>query len=280
MKHIMLTMAFVITSIFTIAQKDGTIETSLYEAAKWKTKLIDDPASIKVAPPPVASQLQQELKEVKQLLSKLDAKKMEQIRYWDAGAPAYRWNQIGPKLVSQNQEAWLRIPTAWINLAIYDATIIAWKEKLKYKRKRPNESDRSIMPVVETPATYSYPCEHSVTAAAAGHVLAYFFPEKKDSILALARAASQSRVNSGVQFASDAAAGWKLGEAVAMQVIEKAKLDGSADKWDGNMNKDPKKWTGSYPFGITLAKFKPIVMITPDQFRPGPPPSFEADMKE
>jgi hypothetical protein len=46
------------------------------------------------------------------------------------------------------------------------------------------------------------------------------------------------------------------------------------------MNKDPKKWTGPYPLGITLAKFTPIIMISVDQFRPPPPPDFETEMKD
>jgi hypothetical protein len=36
-------------------------------------------------------------------------------------------------------------------------------------------------------------------------------------------------------------AGWKLGEEVALKIIEKAKQDGSALVWDGKMNKDPKE---------------------------------------
>ena len=46
------------------------------------------------------------------------------------------------------------------------------------------------------------------------------------------------------------------------------------------MNKDPKKWTGTYPMGITLASFTPIVIRSADQFRLPPPPDFENDMKE
>ena len=134
--------------------------------------------------------------------------------------------------------------------------------------------------MVTAPATFSYPCEHTVTAAAAVNVLAYFFPEKADSILQLAHAASQSRVDAGVQFPSDVDAGWKLGEQVAKQIIEKAKNDGSAIKWDGQMNKDPKKWTGAFPLGITIPLFTPIVLRSADQFRPAPPPDFENDMKE
>ncbi|MEJ7738246.1 MAG: phosphatase PAP2 family protein [Chitinophagaceae bacterium] len=137
-----------------------------------------------------------------------------------------------------------------------------------------------LKPVINTPLTYSYPCEHSVTAAAAANVLAYFFPAKADSVLQMAYTASQSRIDAGVQFPSDVEAGWKLGEEIARQIIEKAKNDGSAKVWDGKMNKDPKRWTGNYPMGITLTSFTPIVIRSADQFRPPPPPDFDADMKE
>ena len=255
-------------------------QTVNYEAANWETWLLDNPHLITADAPPAAGQLKAELKTVKQRTENLDEKQRSEIKYWDAGAPAYRWNQIAPELLSQDFKAVLRTPGAWMNIAIYDATILAWKEKVKYKRQRPHAADASIKPVVKVPLTYSYPCEHSVTAAAAANVLAYFFPAKADSILQLARTASQSRVNAGVQLPSDTEAGWKLGEQVARQIIEKAKNDGSATVWKGEVNKDPKKWTGKYTMGIELASFKPIVIKSADQFRPLPPPDFEADMKE
>jgi membrane-associated phospholipid phosphatase len=250
------------------------------EAANWKTILLDNPQSLTVAAPPSASQTKSELAEVKQRLSKTDSKKLTEIKYWDAGAPSYRWNQIGPQLAAQNFAVQLRMPSSWMNIAVYDATVLAWKEKLKYKRKRPNVTDASLQPLVNAPISYSYPCEHSATASAAANVLAYFFPAKADSILQMAHAASQSRVDAGLQYPSDVEAGWKLGEQVALQIIEKAKNDGSAKQWDGKMNKDPKKWTGSYPMGITMTSYTPILLQSNDQFRPGPPPDFESEMKD
>jgi membrane-associated phospholipid phosphatase len=233
-----------------------------------------------VAAPPSAAHTKAELQFIKQEMTKLDEIKLMEIKYWNAGAPSYRWNQIVLGLMFQKQEVLLRMPASWMNLAIYDATILAWKEKVKYKRKRPNELDPSVKPVINAPLTFSYPCEHSVTAAAAAYMLVYFFPEKTDSIMQMAHAASQSRINAGVQFQSDVDAGWKLGEQVAKEIIEKAKNDGSAIKWDGNINKDPKKWTGAYPMGITLPLFTPIVIRSADQFRLPPPPDFENDMNE
>jgi hypothetical protein len=119
-----------------------------------------------------------------------------------------------------------------------------------------------------------------VTAAAAATVLAYFYPEKADSILQIARAASQTRIDAGLQFPSDVEAGWKLGEEVGKKIIEKAKNDGSTIVWDGKKNTDPKKWTGPFPLGITLAKYTPMVLSSPEQFRPAAPPDFESEMKE
>ncbi len=277
MKQIILSM-LITGSVFAAAAQ--TRQPANYEAADWKTKLVDKPQQITIAAPPDAVQSKAELQLMKKTISRLDKNKMTEIKYWNAGAPAYRWNRIAPKLIDEKPETLLRIPTAWMNLAIYDATILAWKEKIKYKRKRPGALDPSLKPVINTPLTFSYPCEHTVTAAAAANVLAYFFPEKADSILKLAHAASQSRIDAGVQFPSDAEAGWKLGEQVAMLVIEKAKNDGSAKVWDGKINKDPKKWTGPFPMGIELATFSPIVLRSPDQFRPAAPPDFESEMKE
>ena len=280
MKQIFLSMAIALTAMVATAQTNSPRQSANYEAANWTTWLLDNPQRITIAAPPSTDQTKAELQSLKQGMNKLSEKKLADIKYWDAGAPSYRWNQIVITLVDQKPEIQLRMPASWMNIAIYDATILAWKEKDKYKRKRPNELDATIKPVIKGPHTYSYPSEHSVTAAAAANVLAYFFPEKADSIMQMAHAASQSRIDAGVQLASDDEAGWKLGEQVAKQIIEKAKNDGSAKVWDGKMNKDPKKWTGPYPMGITMALFSPLVMRSADQFRLPPPPDFENDMKE
>ena len=291
MKQIILSIAISLTGIVAMAQTNVSLNVphisanlpawqAGYEAASWATWLLDNPQRITIAAPPPAAQVKAELQILKQNVAKLTPQKMEQIKYWNAGSPAYRWNQVVIGLVDQKPESQLRMPASWMNVAVYDATILAWKEKLKYKRKRPNELDPSLKTAINAPLTYSYPCEHSVTAAAAAYTLAYFFPDKKDSILQMAHAASQSRVDAGVQFQNDADAGWKLGEQVAKQIIEKAKNDGSAKVWDGKMNKDPKKWTGPYPMGITMSSFTPIVIRSGDQFRLPPPPDFENDMKE
>ena len=280
MKQIILSIVISLTAIVASTEMHAQSKPANYEAANWKTWLLDNPQQITVIAPPAAAQSKAELQSLKQGMNNLDEKKLAQIKYWDAGAPAYRWNQIVIDLLNQKFDVQLRMPASWMNIAIYDATVLAWKEKIKYKRKRPNVLDPSLKTAINAPQTYSYPCEHSVTAAAAAYMLAYFFPAKADSILQMAHAASQSRIDAGVQFASDVEAGWELGKQVAKEIIEKAKNDGSAKVWDGKMNKDTKKWTGSYPLGITMSSFSPIVIHSADQFRLPPPPDFENDMKE
>jgi len=281
MKQILHSAAITLIAIVTYGQINVAGQRANYEATTWKTWLLDNPQQIMTVAPPDAAQSKAELQLIKQRMDKLDEKKLSQIRYWDAGAPAYRWNQIAPALMSpQKFDVLLRTPTAWMNIAIYDATILAWKEKVKYKRSRPSVLNPSLKPVIHIPQTYSYPCEHSVTAAAAAYVLAYFIPEKADSILQLARTASQSRIDAGIQFPSDVEAGWNLGEQVAKQIIEKAKKDGSGMVYTGDINKDPKKWTGSFAMGITVGSFSPIVMHSANQFRPPAPPDFETEMKD
>ena len=88
------------------------------------------------------------------------------------------------------------------------------------------------------------------------------------------------RVKAGAQFPTDVDAGWKLGEQVALRIIEQAKKDGSDGKWTGTMNTDPARWRGDFPIGALTSTSKPLVLKTGDQFRPPPPPDFANDMKE
>ena len=141
MKQIILPVAFMLTGIIATAQTNSPAQSASlpagqagYEAASWKTRLLDNPGQITIAAPPTAAQSKTELQIIKQRVAALDDKKREQIKYWNAGAPSYRWNQIVLGLVSQKQEVLLRMPPAWMNMAIYDATILALKEKIKYKR--------------------------------------------------------------------------------------------------------------------------------------------------
>ena len=93
MKQFILSIMITLTAMVATAQN--------YEAANWKTWLLDNPQQITIIAPPAAVQSKAELQLIKQQMVKLDEKKLAEIKYWNAGSPSYRWNQIAPKLIDQ-----------------------------------------------------------------------------------------------------------------------------------------------------------------------------------
>jgi membrane-associated phospholipid phosphatase len=255
------------------------------EKHEWKTWVANGIHPEKIFTSPKNEVTQKELKTVKEMITKRDEKRLRQIQFWDAGAPSYRWNQIGYQLITPAEflapkgRFWYS-PTTWMNIAIYDATVAVLKSKAMYQRKAPFEVDTSIKATVQVSEKSSYPCEHSATAAAAATVLAHFFPERADSLIKLAKEASESRLYAGVKFPSDAADGWKLGELIASKVIEQSKKHDVDVPWKGTIPNDPKLWRGEFPLGALITVFKPVILKTGNQFRPDAPPDFAKEMKE
>jgi hypothetical protein len=170
------------------------------------------------------------------MLGNLDEPTRDRIAYWDAGAPPYRWNAIATDMFFGGAFGSSNFPRiqAYLNMAINDATVAAWDSKYAYGRPRPSQLDTSIVPIVALPSSPAYPAEHAAAAGAASEVLAYFAPNDADSLRTMADEASTSRVQAGVQYPSDAAAGQDIGRAVAALAIDAAKADNyDTAKWDG-----------------------------------------------
>ena len=112
------------------------------------------------------------------LMSRNDAQVQQQIEYWDAGAPAYRWiDLINARAVAgQPLPPYSHRVYTYVAQAMYDATIAAWDSKYLPRRLRPSDFNRSLTTVIPNPRSPSYPSEHAVAAGAASAVLAYFFP--------------------------------------------------------------------------------------------------------
>ena len=116
------------------------------------------------------------------LISGNDEQIQQQIAFWDAGAPAYRWID----LINARQLA--AIPTTanphrvytYVALAMYDATIATWESKYFYNRRRPSELDHKLPTALPVPNSPSYPSEHAASAQAAATVLAYFCRRKRN----------------------------------------------------------------------------------------------------
>jgi hypothetical protein len=84
MKQFILSLAASLIIVVANAQASIITKTTNYEAANWKTWLLDSRQQITVATPPTAAQSQSELKAVKQRVNSLDEKKLKAIRFWDA----------------------------------------------------------------------------------------------------------------------------------------------------------------------------------------------------
>ena len=88
----------------------------------------------------------------------------------------------------------------------------------------------------------------------------------------VAEEAAHSRVLAGVVYPSDARAGLELGRAVAARVIAYLQLDETT--YADTVPVGPGLWQGKDPIGVNeLRRWKPLVLASASQFRPGPPPA-------
>jgi membrane-associated phospholipid phosphatase len=247
-------------------------------AGQWRTWVISSGRDYRVPPPPGAAATRAELRAMADLIQQNDAQAQQQITFWDAGSPAYRWIDLinqraldGKPLTAFSQRVY-----TYVAQAMYDATIAAWEAKYAYNRPRPSELDHNLPTAVDVPNSPSYPSEHAAAAQAAASVLAYLLPADAQSFQTMAEQAGWSRVQAGVNFPSDYYAGLELGKRVAAQVIAKAKADNSDAVWTGSVPVGPCLWKGANPGNITAAGFKPILLTSASQFRPPTPPACDS----
>jgi len=247
-------------------------------AGTWKTWLLSAGDQLRPAAPPDEAATEAELADLTALASDRGATELDQISYWDAGSPGYRWNEIAMQhtLKAGFGPGGAYRTMALLNAAIYDATIAAWDAKYAYDRPRPATTDASLATAIPTPASPSYPSEHAVTAGAASTVLAYLFPDDADTFADLATEAADSRVMAGVEYPSDAEAGAALGQEVGRLFVDYAKGDGSDAEFDpATLPTGPGVWTGepAYP---TLGSWKTWVLENGSALRPAPPPEHDS----
>jgi len=162
---------------------------------------------------------------------------------------------------------------------MHDAMIATWDAKYAYNRPRPTEFDSSITAAVAVPRSPSYPSEHAAAAGAAAAMLGFLFPTDAGEFERMAQEAAESRVQAGVQYPSDVAAGLALGRQVAAVAIEHGQTDNSNATWDGVIPTGPGLWTGTNPGGVPEREWKPWVLSSPSQLRPDPPPAYDSDEK-
>ena len=247
-------------------------------AGEWRTWVIASGRDYRVPPPPGNKDTKAELRSLAELMSHNDGQVKQQIAFWDAGSPAYRWIDLinARALAGTPNTAFPSRVYQYVAIAMYDATIAAWESKYFYNRPRPSDRDHRLPTELPVPNSPSYPSEHAAAAQAAATVLAYLLPAEAQSFQTLAEQAGWSRVQAGLQYPSDYTAGLELGRKVGEQVIAKAKADGSDAVWNGVVPTGPCLWTGSNPGNVTATTWKPLLLNSPSQFRPPPPPACDS----
>ena len=245
-------------------------------AGSWKTWFITSGKAHRLKSP---LSYKDEIAEVLSRQLNLDFAGMQQILYWNAGAPGYRWQEMVNKLWMTDTSVKGVLSNMLLGAASYDATIAAWDTKYAYKRPRPFNADHRIKAYVLKPESPSYPCEHSVVAGVAVTIISHFYPVMADSVKGLAQQLMASRVAAGVAFPSDTRAGFALGKLIAEKEIEHTKNFSPAAAWDGKMPQQPGLWKGKPMFPLA-GKSKTVVLDSSSQFRPGPPPDFAKEMEE
>jgi membrane-associated phospholipid phosphatase len=248
------------------------------KAGKWRTWVISSGRDYRVPPPPGHRETKAELRFLADLIRDNDAQVRQQIAFWDAGAPAYRWiDLINERILAGTPTtAYPHRVYTYVALAMYDATVAAWESKYFYKRSRPSEVDRHLPTALPVPNSPSYPSEHAAAAQAAASVLSHLLPAEAQTFQTMAEQAGWSRVLAGLQYPSDYHAGLALGRAVAEKVIEKARADGSDAEWTGTVPTGACKWIGTNPANVTAANWTPLLLSSPSQFRPAPPPACDS----
>ncbi len=243
-------------------------------AGGWRTWVLASGSELRPPPPPGESTAREELAELKALAARRDAAALDEVAYWDAGAPGYRWNElaVGRGLALPNGARAYRM-MALLNVAIHDATIAAWSAKYAFNRPRPAEADPALSTALPTPASPSYPCEVGAAAGAAAAVLGYLFPDGAGALAEQAAAAGRSRVVAGVAYPSDVRAGLDLGRAVGERVVAWARSDGSDVAWTGTVPEGPGLWRGPNPVEPLAGTWRTWVLPSGDALRPPPPPA-------
>jgi membrane-associated phospholipid phosphatase len=269
-----------VSALFTLALSSGSAQ-SAPDPASWHGWVVFDLAN-PVPPPPPADATQDEAEDLKILAGLRNERARESVRFWDAGAPPYRWMQVAQQEIANHNLGGPAATRAMalVAVAMNDATLAAWRAKYVYQRPRPSQVDPMIAPLVDTPSSPSYPSEHSVVASAAAAVLGYLFPERKLALESMASEAGFSRLFAGTDFPSDVTAGTLLGDAVANAVIDWAKRDGSDMIFTGSFPPAPGRWSSANPSFPLAGLWKPWALRSGSEFRLPAPPAFDsAEMK-
>lgn len=244
------------------------------EAAQWGTWVLESSSELRPAAPPDAEATATELAALQAMVATVDDQALSAVRYWNAGAPNYRWIELTLEQYDRPGPAGRTL--ALVNVAMYDAIVATWDAKYTYNRPRPS----GVPTLIDMPASPSYPSEYAAAASAAATVLAHLFPDNADFFMEQAEAAGQSQLYAGVHYPSDVEAGLALGRSVGEKIMAIIEVDRANAVWDGDIPTGPDKWIGENPAGITNSLLTPLGIRSVADYLPPPPPAIDSEQMQ
>jgi membrane-associated phospholipid phosphatase len=181
-------------------------------------------------PPPAyrGAAWQADADEVVRVTEGLTDEQVRIARFWADGSgsetPAGHWARIALELIARDGLGIERAAEvlAFLSMAQADAFIACWDAKYAYWTGRPIALIKGFASTIITPNFPSYPSGHSVQSAASAVVLAYFFPEDADVLLARADEAGLSRLYGGIHYRVDIEVGATMGQRIGTLATERA----------------------------------------------------------
>lgn len=277
----MLVMVAVASGCGGSASGDNDAASAEPAAGDWAPWVLRSGADVVVAPPPRAGSAaaQRDEQQLAAATAGRTAAQERRARKQAADTVVAPWMSRAMAFVSER----VKNPPvasrdyALVSIAMHDAAIVAWYWKYRYNRKAPH-----VDAIVPRTADPSYPSEYAAIAAAGARVLEYLFPEAPKARLEIeAEDAAQLRVQAGVSYPSDTAAGLKVGREVARRVIAQARHDGSQRVWDGRRPRGRGRWEpppGSIarPVEPLAGTWKTWILRGGSQLRAPPPPAYNS----
>src|SRR5258708_37495323 len=133
-------------------------------AGEWKTWVLASGSQFRLPAPPGSHESKEEIEVLEKLAEQRDAAALDLIKFWDAGAPSYQWNQMTINELKKFSVGTVRgeRALALVHVAIYDAMVAAWDSKYVYNRPRPSPLHKAPTTGIPNPHRPSYPRDHAV----------------------------------------------------------------------------------------------------------------------
>ncbi len=224
----------------------------------------------------------QEIAEVIKLQEAISGEDKWIINYWNASYPAYRWHQIMMEVGRAHKGHKNGGRVAMLHLAMYDALAAVQQIKQQHQVAAPFRQNSDVQQLGRERAYSSFLCEWSAAAGAAHRVIGHYFPDRQPYLDSLLTQFKVARLQTGLQLPSDVQGGLLIGEEIANQYIDYAKTDRTDRIWEGEVPSADSLWSGTpSKWDPMKRQWKPLTLVSADQFRPGPPPTdWTADMEE